>query len=127
MARTGRPRVELDLEQAEKLGALHCTYSEASAFLNVPESTLKTRKDFSSAFEKGKEVGKISLRRIQLRLAQKSAAMAIFLGKNILGQKDDPLIDQSKHIQIVYGYRNNQQKANSQPVWRRQKQSVKQA
>lgn len=31
---------------------------------------------------------KISLRKSQLKLAEKNAAMAIFLGKNYLGQKD---------------------------------------
>lgn len=89
MARTGRPRIEIDLDQAEKLGALQCTYAEASAFLDIPESTLKSRDDFSSAFKKGQEVGKLSLRRTQFRMAEKSCAMAIWLGKQYLGQSDD--------------------------------------
>ena len=33
---------------------------------------------------------KIQLRRNQLELSKKSAAMAIFLGKNYLDQKDNP-------------------------------------
>ena len=32
--------------------------------------------------------GRTSLRRYQFKLAEKNAAMAIFLGKNYLGQKD---------------------------------------
>ena len=32
----------------------------------------------------------MSLRRIQWKLAEKSPAMAIFLGKNLLGQRDRP-------------------------------------
>ena len=36
-------------------------------------------------------MGKISLRRMQWRLAETSATMAIFLGKQYLGQKNEPL------------------------------------
>jgi hypothetical protein len=86
--RTGRPKVVIDLEQAEKLGQLQCTYKECAAFLNVDESTLKGRGDFLTAFKKGQEVGKISLRRTQFRLAEKSAGMAIWLGKQYLGQTE---------------------------------------
>lgn len=35
----------------------------------------------------------MSLRRAQFRLAEKSAAMAIFLGKNYLGQSDNVAIE----------------------------------
>ena len=38
---------------------------------------------------KGQSKGKVSLRRYQFKLAEKSAPMAIFLGKNYLGQKDN--------------------------------------
>ena len=43
---------------------------------------------FSDAFNTTSEIGKSSLRRIQFRLAEKNASMAIFLGKQYLGQKD---------------------------------------
>jgi hypothetical protein len=82
------PKRDIDLVDAEKLGKLQCTYAEASAFFDVPEGTLKGRKDFIEAFNKGKEQGKTSLRRTQFRLAEKSAAMAIWLGKQYLGQVD---------------------------------------
>lgn len=36
---------------------------------------------------------KIKLRRNQLKLSEKSAAMAIFLGKNYLGQSDNVVIE----------------------------------
>ena len=52
----------------------------------------KGKKQREKEGQKGKgkkrEKGKISLRRAQFRLAEKSAAMAIFLGKNYLGQRD---------------------------------------
>ena len=43
---------------------------------------------FSEVFRQKREGGKASLRRMQWRLAERNAAMAIFLGKNILGQRD---------------------------------------
>lgn len=100
MARTGRPKVVIDLETVEKLGQIQCTIRECASFLGIPEGTLKDRPDFSAAWHKGLEVGKISLRRTQFRLAEKSAGMAIWLGKQYLGQtekfdfKDERLINE---------------------------------
>ena len=88
MAKMGRPRVKIDLETVEKLGQIQCTIKECGAFLGIPEGTLKDRPDFSAAWHKGLEVGKISLRRTQFRLAEKSAGMAIWLGKQYLGQTE---------------------------------------
>ena len=44
--------------------------------------------NFSEVFKEKRGLGKISLRRNQFRLAEKSATMAIWLGKQYLGQKD---------------------------------------
>ena len=44
--------------------------------------------NFSEIFKEKRGLGKISLRRNQWRLAEKSATMAIWLGKQYLGQKD---------------------------------------
>ena len=80
----------------EKLCALQCTQQEICDFLEVDHKPL-TRwckrtygKEYSQVYAEKKSGGKISLRRMQFRLAEKSAAMAIFLGKNILGQSDYP-------------------------------------
>ena len=43
---------------------------------------------FSEVFNKYASVGKISLRRTQFKLAERSSAMAIWLGKQVLGQED---------------------------------------
>jgi hypothetical protein len=88
MAKTGRPPKEIDLEQAFKLGTMQCTLEECSAWLGVNVSTLSTRPDFSEAYKRGKEQGKMSLRRYQWNLAKTNATMAIFLGKQYLGQCD---------------------------------------
>ena len=98
MARTGRPKVNIDLEAVEKLGQIQCTIKECSGFLVIPEGTLKDRPDFSAAWHKGLEVGKISLRRTQFRLAEKSAGMAIWLGKQYLGQTDKYTVEDERLI-----------------------------
>ena len=45
---------------------------------------------FSEIFRQKRGKGKISLRRHQMRLAEKNATMAIWLGKQYLGQTDKP-------------------------------------
>jgi hypothetical protein len=96
MAKTGRPRAQIDQAQFEKLCGLQCTEAEILAWFGVTDKTLTRwcketyKKSFSEIFKEKRETGKISLRRHQWRLAEKNASMAIFLGKNYLGQKDDP-------------------------------------
>jgi len=76
----------------EKLGRLQCTIREAAAFLGIRVTTLhgllKKDRRIKEAWERGKALGLVSLRRKQMRLAGVNAQMAIFLGKNLLGQRD---------------------------------------
>jgi uncharacterized membrane protein len=89
----GRPQANIDLVLVDKLAKIQCTITEISAIIDVPVSTLTSREDFSLTYKKGIEGGKMSLRRLQFKIAQKSAAMAIFLGKQYLGQKDKVEVD----------------------------------
>lgn len=90
----GSPRLILNekgKDMIEKLSMLMCTDEEIASVLEVSVDTLTNRnnKDAFSEFKlKGQSKGKMSLRRYQFKLAEKSAAMAIFLGKQYLGQKD---------------------------------------
>lgn len=90
-----RPRKEIDKEQFEKLCAIQCTEEEILGWFDITDKTLcswckrEYGAGFSEIYAKKREKGKISLRRSQFKLAEKSAAMAIFLGKNYLGQKDN--------------------------------------
>lgn len=90
----GRPKKTIDQEQFEKLCELQCTQEEICGWFDITDKTLtswcKTTYgvSFSEIYNKKREKGKISLRRAQFQLAQKNAAMAIFLGKNYLGQTD---------------------------------------
>ena len=95
----GRPQKEIDQTQFEKLCGLQCTQEEIAGWFDCSPDTIENwckrtyRESFSEVFEKKREAGKISLRRSQWRLAEKSAAMAIFLGKNYLGQSDHVVIE----------------------------------
>lgn len=94
--KAGRPFKEIPKLDFEKLCHLQCTQQEICDFLEVDHKTLTKwckrtyGKEFSQVYMEKRAGGKIALRRAQMRLAEKSAAMAIFLGKNILGQSDYP-------------------------------------
>lgn len=91
----GRPKKVIKKEQFESMCAIQCTLEEICAVLGVTDKTLnkwcKETYDgmtYSEVFKEKRSLGKMSLRRSQFKLAEKSAAMAIFLGKNYLGQTD---------------------------------------
>lgn len=99
-----RPRKEIDKKYFEKLCMLQCTEKEICSFFEVCEDTLnswckRNYKDehgksmnFSDIFEQKRANGKISLRRNQVQLSAKSATMAIWLGKQWLGQTDKAVV-----------------------------------
>ena len=95
MAQMGRPRKEIDKTEFEKLCFLQCTEREFCSWFDVSDETLNKwckenydGRTFLAVFKEKRENGLISLRRTQFQLAEKSPAMAIFLGKNLLGQTD---------------------------------------
>lgn len=89
-----RPRKEIDKKQFEQLCAMQCTEDEICAFFDVTDKTLTNwckreyKQGFSDVFKQKRQKGHISLRRHQFELAKTNPTMAIFLGKNYLGQKD---------------------------------------
>jgi len=95
MAKMGRPRKEINKTEFEKLCFLQCTEREFCSWFDVSDETLNKwckenydGRTFLDVFKEKRENGIISLRRTQFQLAEKSPAMAIFLGKNLLGQTD---------------------------------------
>ena len=90
-----RPIKEIDRKQFENLCGLQCTLEEIYGWFNVTDKTLDNwckrtyHASFSEVFREKRGTGKISLRRNQWKLAEKSAAMAIWLGKQYLGQRDN--------------------------------------
>jgi len=86
MKKTGRPLLDIPEDKVEYLASLMCTAQEIAGFFDCDKSTILTR--FPLALSKGREKGKVSLRKKQFKMADRSAAMCIFLGKNYLDQKD---------------------------------------
>lgn len=84
----GRPKIVIDYTAVEKLASIQCTQEEIANFLDVSVRTLQRDEEFCRIYKKGQDTGKRSLRRIQFKLAEKNTAMAIFLGKQYLGQRD---------------------------------------
>jgi len=84
----GRPKFQINYETVKKLASIMCTEKEIASFLGCDERTLQRDEEFCRIYKEGKETGKMSLRRMQWKLAERSYAMAIFLGKQYLGQKD---------------------------------------
>ena len=84
-----RPKKILDYELIDRLAHIQCTQVEIASMLDVSERTLQRDDEFCRIYKKGQEEGKSSLRRIQFKLAEKgNATMAIWLGKQYLGQTD---------------------------------------
>ena len=84
-----RPKFKIDYDMVEKLAGIQCTQQEIASFLGCSVDTLQRDETFCGIYKKGMDSGKMSLRRIQYKLAEKNTAMAIFLGKQYLGQKDN--------------------------------------
>lgn len=88
----GRPRKKIDRKQFENLCGLQCTLEEIAYFFDCSEDTIERwckreyKSNFAEIFKKKSSAGKISLRRNQFKLAEKSPAMAIWLGKQYLNQ-----------------------------------------
>lgn len=94
MAKMGRPRIEIDFEQFQKLCTIQCTLSEIASWFKCSEDTIERwckrelKMTFAEAFKTWSADGKISLRRTQFRMAETNVSMAIWLGKQYLGQKE---------------------------------------
>jgi len=94
MAIMGRPKKEFNKDLFEKLCFIQCPKHEICSVLDIDNDTLdRMIKDeydetFSNAYKKYSDGGKMSLRRIQFKLAEKNTTMAIWLGKQMLGQRD---------------------------------------
>ena len=90
--RAGRKPIHIDLGELEKLCSLQCTYEEIAAWFNVSVRTIESRRkrrQFAEVMERGRAKGRISVRRAQMKLLESgNASMGIWLGKQLLGQRD---------------------------------------
>lgn len=90
----GRPKIEIKQDEFEKLCAMQCTEEEIAGWYRCSVDTLENwcrrtyKTTFSAIYKTLSANGKMSLRRTQFRIAETNASMAIFLGKQYLGQRD---------------------------------------
>lgn len=87
----GRPTVEYTAKQKQKIeecALMNCHTSTIATLTGIPETSL--RRDFGEVIRLKRAEHKILLRKIQFSRAKndKSPAMAMFLGKNVLEQDD---------------------------------------
>ena len=98
-----RPKKVINQKQFESLCAIQCTQEEICNVLDVTDKTL-TRwcnevydLSFSEVYEQKRDVGRMSLRRNQFKLAEGgNTTMQIWLGKQVLKQSENPVMDNIK-------------------------------
>ena len=107
-----RQRITIDKTEFEKLCGLQCKCDEIADFFDCSVDTIERwckreyGENFAEVFKKHCGKGKIALRRYQLDLAKKNASMAIWLGKQWLGQTDQPDVEDPeslKHAREILG------------------------
>lgn len=105
----GRPAKSFDIKTFQDLVGIGCTEKEICWFFrddsgksaNIDTLSRWCKRTFGMNFhdyfeQNGCMMLKIRLRRNQMKLSETNAGMAIFLGKQILGQSDNPVVDQEK-------------------------------
>lgn len=92
-----RPLKPISEAQVYKLARIGCTNEEIAAITDCSADTIERR--FAGALRKGRQKMKMSLRRMQYRVASTGdKTMLIWLGKQYLGQKEavPPAVDLTK-------------------------------
>jgi hypothetical protein len=88
----GRKPAKIDLTELEKLCSLQCTDEEIAAWFGVSTRTIENRRKqpkFAEVMSRGKAKGRISVRRAQMKLLESgNSVMGVWLGKQLLGQRD---------------------------------------
>lgn len=106
-AKNGKKGNSINKEQFEKLASMMCTGEEIASFFNVVYDTINKwcMQEYGDTFvhtiKKFNDVGRVSLRRIQFKIAEKNSSMAIFLGKQYLGQTDKTEQTNTEKVTIV--------------------------
>lgn len=99
---------KIDRRQFETLCGIQCTEEEICAVFDVSKDTLLRwckrtyKKSFADVFKEKRACGKVSLRRSQWKMGERNATMAIWLGKQYLGQKD--VVEQKSDVKLNNGF-----------------------
>lgn len=99
---------KIDRRQFETLCGIQCTEEEICAVFDVSKDTLLRwckrtyKKNFADVFKEKRACGKVSLRRSQWKMGERNVTMAIWLGKQYLGQKD--VVEQKSDVKLNNGF-----------------------
>jgi len=88
--RTGR-NASVDLVRLAEYAGLHAPVEDAAALLGMPPETLQALVDDVDSepgrtWRRGRAEARLNLRRAQFKLMDKNATIAVYLGKELLGQ-----------------------------------------
>lgn len=104
---TGRPETEINKTIFENLCEIQCTKEDICNVLDCDEKTITKfckeiyGESFSDTYKKKSAIGKSSLRRSQMTMAKTIPTMAIWLGKQYLGQRDKHDLEHSGNIAVT--------------------------
>ena len=90
----GRPKFIIDWDIFDNLCFIQCTLKEITQVLRCSEDTIENKVKqekkvgFSEYYQQKKGLGKLHLRRLMMRQAEKNPAIVIFMAKNHLGMRD---------------------------------------
>jgi hypothetical protein len=101
-----RPPTPIDYALVERLAHIHCTDEEIATLIGMSKENFCRRKardkQLCQCLEKGRDGGKMSLRRMQWKSAEAGNVTAqIWLGKQLLGQKDKTEQDNRGEVKVV--------------------------
>lgn len=97
----GRPRLNIDPEQVKLLAGIGCPVDEIALVLGCDKRTLERR--YAAVIETGRADIRKSLRRKQVELALKGdRTMLIWLGKQLLGQRDEQRMEHAGGITVTH-------------------------
>ena len=86
-APVGRPPIEVDVKLLEAMAERALTQADCAAVMGISVDTIQRR--YLEVYERGVQKACASLRKKQFELAiAGNVTMLIWLGKNLLGQKD---------------------------------------
>ena len=90
----------LDTEKVEQLAGFGCTNTEIASFFGCSENTI--RRSYGEYLTKGRDKGKIRLRQLQWRAAERgNVSMMIWLGKQVLSQTDKQEVEHIRPIDEI--------------------------
>src|SRR4051812_6232412 len=89
----GRPPIPIDLDVVRRAAGIGCSAEEIAVLVGVGRRTLfdhlKQDEALQTAIDEGRAQGRVTLRRLQWQQAHAgNPTMLIWLGKQLLGQKD---------------------------------------